>query len=91
MRQSERLKEEMAGFCKFYNDNSDEDSCLIVSNVLVRSRDYLNAVFLEKLGFYIFLILGTDEDSGHEGHYMLNSLVDYIHTNNLVILDVLLP
>lgn len=53
----------MSGFCKFYNDNHDEDTYLIISNVLVRSRDYLNSVFLEKLGFYIFLILGTDEDS----------------------------
>jgi hypothetical protein len=86
--QNERVKEEMAGFCKFYNENTDEDSYNIVSNVLVRSRDYLTALFFEKLGFYIFLILGTDSDIQQEAQYLLNSLTDYIHTNNLIILDV---
>ena len=26
-----------------------------------------------------------------EAHYLLNSLTDYIHTNNLIILDVAMP
>ena len=85
------MKEEMAGFCKFYNENSDEDSYVLVASVLFRSRDYLNSLFLEKLGFYIFLILGTDADIQAEAHYLLNSLTDYIHTNNLIILDVAMP
>ncbi len=52
----------MAGFCKFYNENYDEDSAAIISGVLVRGKDYLHAQFYEKLGFYIFLILGTDAE-----------------------------
>lgn len=52
----------MSGFCKFYNENSDEESISIVSLVFNRARDYLEAVFYEKLGFYIFLILGTDTE-----------------------------
>lgn len=50
----------MSGFCKFYNDNTDDEAINIISFVLNRSKDYLEAVFYEKLGFYIFLILGTD-------------------------------
>ena len=50
----------MSGFCKFYNDNSDEESLVIISSVLSKPKEYLQAVFYEKLGFYIFLILGTD-------------------------------
>lgn len=46
------------------------------------------AMFLEKLGFYVFLILGTDADIQQEADFLLNSLSDYIHTNNLIILDV---
>jgi hypothetical protein len=52
----------MAGFCKFYNENTEEDTYQIVSNVVIRSKDYLTAIFYEKLGFYVFLILGTDMD-----------------------------
>jgi len=52
----------MAGFCKFYNENTDEDAYGLIGGVLVRSKDYLTATFYEKLGFYIFLILGTDSD-----------------------------
>lgn len=52
----------MSGFCKFYNDNTDEDVQIIVSSVFTRSKDYLESVFYEKLGFYIFLILGTDTE-----------------------------
>lgn len=81
----------MAGFCKFYNENNDEDAILTISTVVVRSKDYLNAVFLEKLGFYIFLILGTDGDIQQESHFLLNSLTDYLHKNNLIILDVCFP
>ena len=52
----------MAGFCKFYNENNDEEAIAAISTVLIRSRDYLTALFLERLGFYVFLILGTDGD-----------------------------
>lgn len=48
------------------------------------------AMFLEKLGFYVFLILGTDADIQQEADFLLNSLSDYIHTNNLIILDLLM-
>lgn len=78
----------MAGFCKFYNENSDEDSVSIIAWVFVRSKDYLNAIFYEKLGFYIFLILGTDTDIKAEARFLIDSLTDYLHTNNLIILDV---
>jgi hypothetical protein len=78
----------MAGFCKFYNENSDEDSVSIIAGVFVRSKDYLNAIFYEKLGFYIFLILGTDTDIKAEARFLIDSLTDYLHTNNLIILDV---
>lgn len=50
----------MAGFCKFYNENYDEDSANVISGVLVRGKDYLHSLFYEKLAFYIFLILGAD-------------------------------
>jgi hypothetical protein len=36
----------------------------------------------------VFLILGTDAEVQEEAQYLLNSLADYIHTNNLIILDV---
>ena len=36
----------MAGFCRFYIENTDEDSFPIIAKVLARSGDYLNAVFL---------------------------------------------
>lgn len=36
----------------------------------------------------MFLILGTDAEVQEEAQYLLNSLADYIHTNNLIILDV---
>ena len=78
----------MSGFCKFYNDNSDEDSQLIISSVLHKSKEYLQAVFYEKLGFYIFLILGTDTELQEEASFLLRSLMGYLHTNNLIILDV---
>ena len=78
----------MAGFCKFYNENTDEDTYQIVASVVIRSKDYLAAIFYEKLAFYVFLILGTDMDIQQQSHYLLNSLTDYIHTNNLIILDV---
>lgn len=52
----------MSGFCKFYNENSDEDVVSIISSILSRPKDYLEAIFYEKLGFYIFLILGTDTE-----------------------------
>ena len=52
----------MYGFCKFYNDNTEEEVQIIVSSVLSKPKDYLEAVFYEKLGFYIFLILGTDTE-----------------------------
>lgn len=81
----------MAGFCKFYNENSDEDSVNMIAGVLVRSKDYLTSVFFEKLGFYIFLILGTDVDVKTEAKFLLDSLTDYLHTNNLIILDVSFP
>lgn len=35
----------MSGFCKFYNDNADEESQVIISSVLIRPKDYLEAVF----------------------------------------------
>lgn len=79
----------MAGFCKFYNENTDEDSYIFIGQVLIQNKDYLTSIFYEKLGFYIFLILGTDSDIQQEAHYLLNSLGDYIHTNNLIVLDVL--
>lgn len=79
----------MAGFCKFYIENNDEESYAIIASVIKKDRDYLNALFLEKLGFYVFLILGTDAEVQEETHYLLNSLTDYIHTNNLIVLDVL--
>jgi len=50
----------MTGFCKFYNENADEETIDILSDVTVRKNDYLTSVFYEKIGFYIFLILGTD-------------------------------
>lgn len=78
----------MAGFCKFYIENNDEESYSIIASVLRKNKDYLYALFLEKLGFYVFLILGTDAEIQQEAHYLLNSLTDYIHTNNLIILDV---
>jgi hypothetical protein len=34
----------------------------MIMGVFVRSKEYLNSLFFEKLGFYIFLILGTDTD-----------------------------
>ena len=80
----------MSGFCKFYNDNSDEEAQLIISSVLSRSKDYMEAIFYEKLGFYIFLILGTDTELQEEASFLLRSLMGYLHTNNLIILDVLL-
>lgn len=52
----------MVGFCKFYNENSDDETYSIISTVLGRSKDYLQSIFYEKIGFYIFLILGTDAD-----------------------------
>ncbi len=36
----------MAGFCKFYNENSDEDSYTLIANVFLRSKDYHNSLFL---------------------------------------------
>jgi hypothetical protein len=78
----------MAGFCKFYNENSDEDSANVIAGVLVRGKDFLHSLFFEKLGFYIFLILGTDAEMQTEGRFLLDSLADYLHTNNLIILDV---
>lgn len=58
--------------------------------MLGRPKDYLNAVFYEKLGFYIFLILGTDADLQEEANFLLKSLMGYLHTNNLIILDILM-
>jgi hypothetical protein len=81
----------MAGFCKFYIENNDEEAITIISSVLNRHRDYLHALFLEKLGFYVFLILGTDGDIQTEASFLLASLTDYLHTNNLIILDVVPP
>lgn len=52
----------MAGFCKFYNENVDEDSANIIAGVLVGGKEYLNSLFYERLGFYIFLILATDAE-----------------------------
>jgi hypothetical protein len=56
------VKEEMTGFCKFYNENADEATIDVLSEVIVRRQDYLTSVFYEKIGFYIFLILGTDSE-----------------------------
>ena len=36
----------MAGFCKFYNENNDEEAIATMSTVIIRSKDYLNAIFL---------------------------------------------
>lgn len=80
----------MAGFCKFYNENVDEEVFSIVSSVFTRSKDYLLSIFYEKLGFYIFLILGTDSDLQEEANFLLKSLMGYLHTNNLIILDLLM-
>lgn len=80
----------MAGFCKFYNENVDEDSANIVAGVLVGGKEYLNSLFYERLGFYIFLILATDAEMQTESRFLLDSLADYLHTNNLIILDVTL-
>ena len=80
----------MVGFCKFYNENVDDESYSLISNVLCRPKDYLNAIFYEKLGFYIFLILGTDADLQEEANFLLKSLMGYLHTNNLIILDILM-
>lgn len=44
--QNERIKEEMAGFCKFYIENNDEDAYAIIASVIKRDRDYLNSLFL---------------------------------------------
>ena len=35
----------MAGFCKFYNENADEESMVLISSVLVRRKEYLNSQF----------------------------------------------
>ena len=80
----------MVGFCKFYNENVDDESYSLIASVLGRSKDYLNAVFYEKLGFYIFLILGTDADLQEEANFLLKSLMGYLHTNNLITLDILM-
>lgn len=52
----------MTGFCKFYNENADEETVEILSDVIVHREEYLASIFYEKLGFYIFLILGTDSE-----------------------------
>jgi len=54
----------MSGFCKFYNENTSDECAaeIIISSVLSKQNDYLQAIFYEKLGFYIFLILGTDNE-----------------------------
>lgn len=80
----------MAGFCKFYNENTSEEceAEIIIASVLNKDADYLEAIFYEKLGFYIFLILGTDNELHEEASFPLKSLMGYLHTNNLIILDV---
>jgi len=80
----------MTGFCKFYNENADEDTVDIVAAIIVRKEEYLTSVFYEKIAFYIFLILGTDTELEQEASYLLHSLTQYIHKNNLVILDMLM-
>jgi hypothetical protein len=36
----------MAGFCKFYIENNDEESYAVIASVIKNDRDYLNALFL---------------------------------------------
>lgn len=36
----------MAGFCKFYIENNDEESYAVIASVLRRNKEYLNALFL---------------------------------------------
>ncbi len=52
----------MTGFCKFYNENADDETVEVLGEVIVRRQEYLTSVFYEKIGFYIFLILGTDTE-----------------------------
>ncbi len=35
----------MTGFCKFYNENTDDETIQLISYVLIKKDDYLSSVF----------------------------------------------
>lgn len=77
----------MLGFCRIYLENSDKINAVLLPMVFVRREEVEMALLLEKLGLYVILLLSTDLH-GEELLSQLKSLCSYLHSSNLIILDV---
>lgn len=86
--QNNRSKEEMLGFCRIYLENSDKLNSMLVPLIFQRQEDVEKALLLEKLGLYVILLLSTDAIVNKDILSQLKSLCTYMHSSNLIILDV---